>query len=714
MIPDTQPGTLSLTLKIGAQEKYLKYRTNIVEGILKETEFKNLKLAALNTLGAFKFHQGEFLEASGYFQRVLDEDPGNINARANLHHVHLSLKSPSGRQFDDHLKKANDAGGTEEDMARRLARCLAEQAFAVRGTCAATFADTDGFFRSNELYSRALSLVEDLPFEREFGGWKILMITNLRNICRNWDRLEQTSQTIKEYYQEAVDLTCSLYETVRGKKEYALLEGHALVHLGYFLSKKFRNIDNSQWNLKSKLQAKDTNLSWEYEDHLECFKRAMTLAPSSTKVINMYARSMSLYLNGDMHTSLELLEQSIGIDPSPVNWFARFERADIRRRQYLADKRAWEDSGSVPDRGLLLKAVEDYLFIIKCTPCPYYTCELAMVYCEIAMNYKQTEETQANEYTMKSLECFQQALFTLDGRQLPHIHYFHGLCLKNFGELRYAIEAFKRSVESHSKGSKKTGCLEHLLDSLCKEYIHNGDRDQSHSILSEMTFWVIFAFDKYDAERLKLALEACAIKEPLAFTDMTINIAIAEKAFSVGEICSDICLRLGKATSASYYAQRMRETCSVMKDSQQFVLSTRAPTARNKCGFKYDFVIIYSDGDRPWVLYSLLLKLEQEFSFKGFVDDRDAIPGKSHLHNFEYALENSYKALLILSPDFLDNAWCNHEMQTAITRMLNQKQSNTVLPIKIKECETPDTLNCIKPFQAFDSVQWERLLEAIQ
>ncbi|XP_046578085.1 tetratricopeptide repeat protein 22-like [Haliotis rubra] len=713
MLPGVQPGTLGLDLKIGAHEKSLKYRTFIVEGILKETEFKHLKLAALNTLGTFKFHQGEFLEASVYFQRVLDEDPRNLNAWANLNHVHLSLKCPNGWHLDDQLRKANDLD-PEEDMARGQARCLAEQAFAVRGTCATTFTGTDGFFKSNELYSRALSLVKDLPFEGEFGGWKLIMIKNLRYICRNLDHLETASETIKAYFEEAVDLACSLYETVRGRKEFALLEGHILIHLGYFLSKTLRYVDNSHWNLTSALQVKYTSLTWELDNPLECFKRAVTLAPGSTKVLNMSARSMNLYLNGDMNTSLELLEQSIGIDPSPVNWFARFERADIRRRQYVADKRAWENGDSMPDRDLLLKAVKDYLFIIKCTPSPYYTCELAMVYCEIAITYKQTEEeTLANEYTMKSLECFRRALVTLDGRQLPHLHYHHGLCLKNFGELRYAIEAFKRSVESHGKGSTETGCLEHLLDSLCKEYIHNVDRDHSHSILAEMTFWVICAFDKYDTENLTLALEACALKEPLAFTDLTIS-AIAEKAFSVGEICSDICLRLGKATSASYYAQRMRKICSAMKNSQQFVLSTRVPSARNKGGFKYDFVIIYSEGDRAWVLYSLLLKLEQEFGFKGFVDDRDAVPGKSHLHNFEYALESSYKALVILSPDFLDNAWCKHEMQTAITRMLNKKQIDTVVPIKIKECETPDCFNCITAFQAFDRVQWDKLLEAMQ
>ncbi|ESO96907.1 hypothetical protein LOTGIDRAFT_77467, partial [Lottia gigantea] len=102
---------------------------------------------------------------------------------------------------------------------------------------------------------------------------------------------------------------------------------------------------------------------------------------------------------------------------------------------------------------------------------------------------------------------------------------------------------------------------------------------------------------------------------------------------------------------------------------------------KNREGFSHDFFVIYSDKDREWVVHSLMNRLENIKNFKGFLDHRDFTPGLTILENIEKAISNSYKSIFVISPNFLNSHWCQHESQAALTSALNKKSRFSVIPI---------------------------------
>lgn len=90
--------------------------------------------AVRHLLGTFSFYLDELDEARERFLEVAREDPGNLNAWANLAHVYGQL----GREEEEEACAARLAGlmglaGDPEDSGDprfRAARCLAEQGYA--------------------------------------------------------------------------------------------------------------------------------------------------------------------------------------------------------------------------------------------------------------------------------------------------------------------------------------------------------------------------------------------------------------------------------------------------------------------------------------------------------------------------------------------------------------------------------------------------------
>ncbi|XP_068698358.1 uncharacterized protein [Montipora foliosa] len=101
---------------------------------------------------------------------------------------------------------------------------------------------------------------------------------------------------------------------------------------------------------------------------------------------------------------------------------------------------------------------------------------------------------------------------------------------------------------------------------------------------------------------------------------------------------------------------------------------------------RYDVFICYSNKDATWVK-ELLAELEKRH-FACCIDFRDFVPGAAIVDNISQAIYYSRKTIAVLSPDFVNSNWCNHELQQALTRI----RSHQVVPIVYRKCAIPLTL----------------------
>eukprot|EP00064_Thunnus_orientalis_P003239 superscaffoldBa00000256_g3248 len=117
-------------VKLRHRDTYLKQESLHSE---LEAEVGYLQYAVRNLLGLLAFHLDQLDTAEEIFRSICKEDPGNLNAWANLGYVYDKL----GRELDagECVEKVShlmglDAGEASQEETRLLAaRCLAEQAY---------------------------------------------------------------------------------------------------------------------------------------------------------------------------------------------------------------------------------------------------------------------------------------------------------------------------------------------------------------------------------------------------------------------------------------------------------------------------------------------------------------------------------------------------------------------------------------------------------
>lgn len=98
-----------------------------------EAETGRLQYAIRNMLGLLAYHLDDLEDAEKVFRSICQEDPGNLNAWANLAHVYERLERDSEEsECLERVKTLMDLETSESPTESRLraARCLIEQAFA--------------------------------------------------------------------------------------------------------------------------------------------------------------------------------------------------------------------------------------------------------------------------------------------------------------------------------------------------------------------------------------------------------------------------------------------------------------------------------------------------------------------------------------------------------------------------------------------------------
>lgn len=143
-------------------------------------------------------------------------------------------------------------------------------------------------------------------------------------------------------------------------------------------------------------------------------------------------------------------------------------------------------------------------------------------------------------------------------------------------------------------------------------------------------------------------------------------------------------------------------------NSGQGVLSE--PKVR-KQQYEYDFLIIYTQDDSQWVVHSLLPTLEKKYGFRGYIENRDMLPG----HN-KYSIldifDKCYKVIVILTDSFCRNRWCYFVFQQALYRKLGE---HSVIPILRSEMkQMPKELTTVISLAAIQNLDWESLIKVLE
>ncbi|KAL3866437.1 hypothetical protein ACJMK2_043733 [Sinanodonta woodiana] len=101
--------------------------------------------------------------------------------------------------------------------------------------------------------------------------------------------------------------------------------------------------------------------------------------------------------------------------------------------------------------------------------------------------------------------------------------------------------------------------------------------------------------------------------------------------------------------------------------------------------YEYDFCIFYQEDERQdsSVAINILDYLEQngDRQLKGYIEDRDAILGRTHINNMDNIITNSRFVIVILSEEALQRNWFKFKLHASLKHRLDSDLRNTVIPI---------------------------------
>ncbi|XP_061102331.1 toll-like receptor 3 [Conger conger] len=95
--------------------------------------------------------------------------------------------------------------------------------------------------------------------------------------------------------------------------------------------------------------------------------------------------------------------------------------------------------------------------------------------------------------------------------------------------------------------------------------------------------------------------------------------------------------------------------------------------------FEYDAYLIHAQADSTWVDRHLL-PLEEDKQYTFFVDDRDAVPGRSQLESIVEAMRSSRKIVFIVTEKLLNDPWCRmYKAHQAMHQVIEDSRDSVVL-----------------------------------
>ncbi|XP_036698022.1 tetratricopeptide repeat protein 22 isoform X2 [Balaenoptera musculus] len=452
--------------------------------------------AVRHLLGAFAFYLEELDEARESFLEVAREDPGNLNAWANLAHVYGRL----GQEEEAEACAGRLAGlmglagdrGAAGDTPLRAARCLAEQGYAhgFDVGCASPEERARVLEAGIELYDKALGHGQQIPKE-EKRGWYFTMATLFIRLDGIFLELGSEEQKRLPAFNRTLAL---LRQVLKSSEPHH--QALAWCYLGMLLERK------DTFSI-TPMGIHDCGFSGT--DPLDCFGKAIEIAKDKPPILNHLAKIFHFLGKQDMAIGTCNMALDILRDPE-LNWQAYCTRAKIHVRAYLHDlERSKMGLGGMPDRNHLACAKADLEEVVKVCPGLKTYLDIGQVYYYMGVDAVQellaVDEAALNQALVFLAKAGESEL----GATLPELQLLRGKCLRIKGEEANAVACFKRAVELDDAGSSHTEAFGCLLEALMAQWSQAQLSDGE--LGSEVDAWLRCAQDKYPAARLRQELQ---------------------------------------------------------------------------------------------------------------------------------------------------------------------------------------------------------------
>ncbi|CAN9500889.1 unnamed protein product [Ophioblennius macclurei] len=480
-------------VKLRHRNTYLKQESLQTE---LEAEVGYLQYAVRNLLGLLAFHLEQLDKAEEIFRAICKEDPGNLNAWANLGYVYDKL----GRELDagecvdkvSHLMGV-DAGEASQDETRTLAaRCLAEQAYVYPYDV-----ELDGKEDLRErlkaaltLYNRALDYGGHLIPMEEKRSWYFKMATiyiRLDEIIRTEGDSEYSRLS---HYNKGLKL---LKETLESEKTQH--KALAWCYIGLMLERKdeFTSVPMSIHDC-----------GYSASDPLSCYGTAIKMASGDAFTLNLLAKVFFLLGKHEMATGICNMALNVLPDPE-LNWQAYCTHAKINIILYIRDlEKAKRGEGGVPDRQHLTDARKDLDKVLAVHPCLRTHLEMAQVYYYMGVDALQETLLVDESAVNSALVSLSQALQFDLSDSLPDLHVLRGRCLLLKGEEQNAADCFKLAVDLERPKSRDATALRCLLQALVTVFMQGGDSPSA--AINQLEMWVHKAEEKYPQDIVETEL----------------------------------------------------------------------------------------------------------------------------------------------------------------------------------------------------------------
>lgn len=454
------------------------------------------RLAVRHLLGTFAFYLENLDEARECFLEVASEDPGNLNAWANLAHVYGRL----GQEDEEEACAGRLAGlmglaadpEVSGDPQLLAARCLAEQGYAhgFDVGCASPEERARVLAAGIALYDKALSYGQQIPME-EKRDWYFTMATLFIRLDGIFLELDSEEQKRLPAFNRTLAL---LRQVLKSSDPHR--RALAWCYLGILLERK---------DTFSTTPMGVHDCGYSGTDPLDCFGKAIEIAKDQPPILNRLAKIFHFLGKQDMAIGTCNMALDVLRDPE-LNWQAYCTRAKIHIRAYLHDlERVKIGLGGMPDRTHLACAKADLEEVVKVCPGLKTYLDMGQVYYYMGVDAVQellaVDESALNEALVFLAKASESEL----GAMLPELQLLRGKCLRIKGEEANAAACFKRAVELDDAGSSHTegfGCLlEALLAQWSQGQLSDGELGR------EVDAWLRCAQGKYPAARLHQELQ---------------------------------------------------------------------------------------------------------------------------------------------------------------------------------------------------------------
>ncbi|XP_004679097.1 PREDICTED: tetratricopeptide repeat protein 22 [Condylura cristata] len=468
------------------------------EGLRQELEVETTpqRPAVRHLLGTFAFYLEELEEARELFLEVVCEDPGNLNAWANLAQVYGRL----GQEEEEEACAERLAGlmDPESDpeaggaVQLRAARCLAEQGYAhgFDVGCASLEEHARVLAAGVALYEKALGYGQQVPME-EKRSWYFTMATLFIRL----DGILLELGSDEQRRLPAFNRTLTLLRQVLKSSD---LRHRALAwcYLGMLLERK---------DTFSTTPMGVHDCGYSGTDPLDCFGKAIEIAKDQPPILNRLAKIFHFLGKQDMAIGICNMALDVLRDPE-LNWQAYCTRAKVHIRAYLHDlERAKMGLGGLPDRNHLACAKADLEEVVKVCPGLKTYLDISQVYYYMGVDAMQ-ELLAVDEAALNQALVFLAKAGESDlGATLPELQLLRGKCLRIKGEEANAAACFKRVVELDEEGSSHTEGFRCLLEVWLAQWSQAQLSDAD--LGCEVDVWLRLAQSKYPAARLRQELQ---------------------------------------------------------------------------------------------------------------------------------------------------------------------------------------------------------------